>query len=90
MDALNCLHPTREPKATDHIPEMVNMISRIMQAGHAYESDGSVWFSVDSIEGFGRLSGRTLVRPLAFICAAASKVPGLMRMLPRQSCVQRQ
>jgi cysteinyl-tRNA synthetase len=66
MDALGCLPPTREPKATDFIPEMVDMINRIVKAGHGYEADGSVWFSVDSIDGFGRLSGRSLVNCLAW------------------------
>jgi cysteinyl-tRNA synthetase len=62
MEALNCLPPSREPRATEHIADMLDMISRIMHSGHAYESEGNVWFSVDSIDGYGRLSGRSLVR----------------------------
>ncbi len=61
MDALNCLAPTSEPKATDFISQMVDMIGRIVKAGHGYEADGSVWFSVESVPGYGRLSGRSLV-----------------------------
>ena len=61
MDALNCLPPTREPKATEFISQMVDMIGSIIKAGHGYEADGSVWFSVESIPGYGRLSGRSLV-----------------------------
>ncbi|EIE25292.1 tRNA synthetase class I (C) family protein [Coccomyxa subellipsoidea C-169] len=60
MDALNCLAPTSEPKATDFISQMVDMIGRIVKAGHGYEADGSVWFSVESVPGYGRLSGRSL------------------------------
>ncbi|BDA41580.1 Cysteine-tRNA ligase [Coccomyxa sp. Obi] len=60
MDALNCLSPTSEPKATDYIPQMVDMIGRIVKSGHAYEADGSVWFAVESVPGYGRLSGRSL------------------------------
>ena len=71
MDALNCLTPTSEPKATDYIPQMVDMIGRIVKAGHAYEADGSVWFAVESVPGYGRLSGRSLVRlllPSMYLC----------------------
>ena len=62
MSALNCLSPSAEPKATDHIPQMISMIESIMKSGHAYETEGSVWFSVESVKGYGRLSGRSLVR----------------------------
>ena len=68
MTALNCLAPSAEPKATEHIPQMISMIESIMKSGHAYETEGSVWFSVESIEGYGRLSGRSLVR-LPCLCA---------------------
>lgn len=62
MSALNCLSPSAEPKATDYIPQMISMIESIVKSGHAYETGGSVWFSVESIKGYGRLSGRSLVR----------------------------
>ena len=62
MSALNCLSPSAEPRATDHIPQMISMIESIMKSGHAYETEGSVWFSVESVKGYGRLSGRSLVR----------------------------
>lgn len=69
MDALNCLSPTSEPKATDYIPQMVDMIGRIVKSGHAYEAAGSVWFAVESVPGYGRLSGRSLVSlpPLIYL-----------------------
>ena len=58
--ALRLMAPDRLVKATDHIPEMVEMISRLVDRGLAYESAGSVWFSVEDFPGYGKLSGRTL------------------------------
>ncbi len=45
------------PRATDHIPEMVEIIRRLASRGHTYESGGSVYFRIDSFPGYGRLSG---------------------------------
>jgi cysteinyl-tRNA synthetase len=51
-----------EPKATDFIPEMIATISRIIDNGHAYVlPEGDVYFEVDSLPGYGRLSGRSQV-----------------------------
>ena len=61
MLSLNCLAPSAEPKATDYIPQMVGMIGQLVASDHAYEADGSVWFSVESYQDYGRLSGRSLV-----------------------------
>ena len=47
-------------KATDHIPEMVEAIEGLISKGVAYEAVGDVWFSVESVEGYGKLSNRTL------------------------------
>ena len=55
---LGVLPPDIEPKATEHIPEMLDLISRLIDRGLAYERDGDVWFSVKTLEGYGRLSGR--------------------------------
>ena len=61
MAALNCLPPTAEPRATAYVPQMVAMIQRILDAGHAYVSpSGDVLFSVADLPGYGRLSGRSL------------------------------
>ena len=57
MAALNTLSPTIEPRATDHIPEMLDMIKTLIAKGHAYEAEGHVLFSVSSWDGYGRLSG---------------------------------
>jgi cysteinyl-tRNA synthetase len=45
------------PQATDHIAEMQTMIARLLASGHAYESDGSVWFRIASDDDYGKLSG---------------------------------
>ncbi|HWA65326.1 MAG TPA: cysteine--tRNA ligase [Mycobacteriales bacterium] len=57
-DALNCLPPTGEPRATGHIPEMVALIQRLIEAGHAYPSGGDVYFDVRSHPAYGELSGQ--------------------------------
>jgi cysteinyl-tRNA synthetase len=58
MDALGILRPTHEPRATNYIPGMVEMIETLVSSGHAYEAEGHVLFSVDSYPDYGRLSGR--------------------------------
>jgi len=55
---LGVLPPDIEPKATDHIPEMLELIQKLLDRGLAYVRDGDVFFSVRSLEGYGRLSGR--------------------------------
>ena len=60
LAALNCLPPTVQPHATKHIEDMVVMISELMEKGHAYESDGHVFFDVSTYEAYGELSGNTL------------------------------
>jgi cysteinyl-tRNA synthetase len=59
-DALNCLPPTYEPRATGHVPEMVALMQRLIAVGHAYAADGDVYFDVGSFPGYGELSGQRL------------------------------
>ncbi|WP_415949118.1 cysteine--tRNA ligase [Streptomyces sp. KLOTTS4A1] len=59
-DALGCLPPTYEPRATGHITEMVEMMRGLIERGHAYEADGSVYFDVRSYEGYLELSNQDL------------------------------
>jgi cysteinyl-tRNA synthetase len=54
------LSPTIEPKATEHIGDMIDLIQQLVQNGYAYQVDGSVYFSVGKDKGYGRLSGRSL------------------------------
>ena len=60
VDALGCLRPTVEPRATDHIPEMIAVTERLVASGHAYEAESHVLFAVGSMTGYGSLSHRTL------------------------------
>ena len=60
MAALNCLSPTHEPHATDHIKEMIAIIEKLIAGGHAYVSQGHVLFRVASYKEYGKLSGRKL------------------------------
>jgi cysteinyl-tRNA synthetase len=60
MDALNCLRPDISPRASAHIPEIIELIQRLIAAGHAYEVDGSVYFDVGSFPEYGKLSHRRL------------------------------
>ncbi len=57
---VGALKPTYEPKATDHISEMISIIEKLIKKNHAYESDGNVLFAVDTFENYGQLSGKSL------------------------------
>ncbi len=65
MAALNTLPPTLEPRATDNIEAMVVLAQTLLEKGHAYESAGHVLFAVESMAGYGQLSGRSLDDMLA-------------------------
>jgi cysteinyl-tRNA synthetase len=58
--ALGCLPPTVEPRATDHIAQMIAIIERLVAKGHAYVSEGHVLFDVQAMPAYGRLSKRSL------------------------------
>lgn len=59
-DALGCLRPTYEPRATGHIPEMIEMMRGLIDRGHAYAADGNVYFDVRSFKGYLALSNQQL------------------------------
>ncbi|MEC9252824.1 MAG: cysteine--tRNA ligase, partial [Pseudomonadota bacterium] len=58
--ALGVLEPTVEPRATGHIPEIIDMIKLLLERGHAYEAEGHVLFDVASDPDYGSLSRRSL------------------------------
>jgi cysteinyl-tRNA synthetase len=60
VEALDTLPPTEEPLATDHIAEIIDMIERLIERGHGYESQGHVLFHVPSDPDYGTLSRRSL------------------------------
>ncbi len=68
MDALGVLTPSIEPRASGHIIEQIGLVKRILEAGFAYESNGSVYFDVEAYDRqhrYGRLSGRVLDEMIA-------------------------
>jgi cysteinyl-tRNA synthetase len=61
FDALNMVRPDFEPKATLHMPEIIEMVQRLLDRGHAYVApNGDVLFSVASYKEYGRLSGQNI------------------------------
>ncbi len=56
--ALGCLPPSYEPLATAHVIEMVELMQRLIERGHAYAADGDVYFDVGSWPSYGSLSGQ--------------------------------
>jgi cysteinyl-tRNA synthetase len=59
-DLLGCLPATLEPRATGHIPEIIALIRRLIDSGHAYASGGDVLFDVGSFADYGALSGQRI------------------------------
>ena len=60
MGSLGLERPTVEPRATEHIPEMIRLISTLVEKGHAYPSGGDVFFSVEKFKDYGKLSKRNI------------------------------
>ncbi|OOL29155.1 cysteinyl-tRNA synthetase [Rhodococcus rhodochrous] len=59
-DQLGVLPPSVEPRATGHVTQMVELMQRLIDAGHAYAADGNVYFDVLSYPEYGRLSGHRI------------------------------
>jgi cysteinyl-tRNA synthetase len=59
-NVLGCLPPDVEPRATGHVPEMIVLMRRLIEAGHAYAAGGDVYFDVGSQPDYGCLSGQRL------------------------------
>ena len=53
LDALNVIRANKYPKATEHINDIIAMISRLIETGHAYENNGSVYFRVSAFQDYG-------------------------------------
>ncbi|HJX35073.1 MAG TPA: cysteine--tRNA ligase [Desulfatiglandales bacterium] len=60
MDRLGLLRPDKEPRATEHILDMIDMIKTLLTKGFAYIEGADVFYSVESFPGYGKLSGRRL------------------------------
>lgn len=65
MAKLNVLPPNYRPRATEYIPEMIELVKLLLQNGHAYISGKQVLFDVDSMPSYGMLSGRSMKEMLA-------------------------
>ncbi len=65
MAAIHNLDPTIQPYATDHLPQMISLIERLLEKNHAYVEQGHVLFDVLSMENYGELSNRNLEDMLA-------------------------
>ncbi|MCG9969117.1 cysteine--tRNA ligase [Pelotomaculum terephthalicicum JT] len=59
-DNLNVWRADKNPKVTEHIPEIIAMVDKLVQNGSAYVVDGDVYFEVRKFAGYGKLSGRSL------------------------------
>ena len=55
---LGCLNPTHEPKATEHLDEMINLVTKLIELGFAYESNKHVYFEVSKFKDYGKLSNK--------------------------------
>ena len=62
---LNCLKPSFEPKATEHVKEMISMITNLIKNKHAYENEKHVYFSVSSFKEYGKLSNKNSEQMIA-------------------------
>ncbi len=60
MVALNCLAPTFQPRVTEHIPEIITLIKKLVDTGKAYVVDGDVYFSIPTFSDYGQLSKQKL------------------------------
>ncbi|MCX8042197.1 MAG: cysteine--tRNA ligase [Thermodesulfobacteriaceae bacterium] len=60
LEKLNLLKPTYEPFASEHIPEIIEFIQGLIEKGLAYQSDGDVYFEVQKMPSYGKLSGRKI------------------------------
>src|SRR5216683_335318 len=56
FDALGCQRPEVAPRATQHIPDMASLVSKLEERGHAYRSDGSIYYRISSFPAYGKLS----------------------------------
>lgn len=65
MKKLGNLEPDFRPRATEYINEMIALVKRLLENGHAYEAGNHVLFDVDSMPGYGCLSGRSMKEMLA-------------------------
>lgn len=79
MDYLGCKRPNIEPKATDHIKEMIEIINKLLEKDIAYKADGHVYFDVTKAQDYNKLSGRSfedMFQGVRIESSEAKKHPG--------------
>jgi len=78
MAALNWLPPDHYPRATEHIPHMIDLVRRLLEVGLAYAAEGNVYFSVAADPSYGELSGlsRDAMLPIANERGNVPDMPG--------------
>lgn len=83
MEGLNVKPATHQPKATEEIDGMIRMIGTLIEKGHAYEVNGTVYFKTRSFDGYGKLSKRTLTtwRQATGILKSAGKKANKIRLI---------
>ncbi len=59
-DAIGIIRADHYPKATDHIPQIIEIVAKLIERGHAYEKDGTVFYDVTTFPNYGRLSHQSL------------------------------
>ncbi len=60
LEALGCRRADITPRATEHMAEIIGLVSRLLEGHHAYQADGNVFFSVNSFPDYGKLSGKKI------------------------------
>jgi len=60
MDSLNVLRPDISPRASGHITEQIEMVTKLIEGGYAYDVNGSVYFDISKFRDYGKLSGKKL------------------------------
>src|SRR3972149_2955496 len=65
MQALKTLKPQVEPRVTHHIPEIIEIIGKLVAKGYAYEVEGNVFYSVSKFSVYGKLSGKNITELMA-------------------------
>lgn len=65
MDYLKCLRPNIEPRATENIPQMIEIISRLLDSGNAYIANNHVYFDITSYKDYEKLTGRKIDEMIA-------------------------
>lgn len=71
--SLNLLEPNVRPRATEHVTQQIETVEKLIQQGHAYETDDGVYFHVPSFPDYGKLSGNVAADNLAVGAAAATR-----------------